>query len=115
MTTPKKMGDYYPPLKEQGISHLVAAAGHGVGIQAKQIVQVGAPPFSVVFADHGMADMADDAYVVNVNGETVAATHVDQSTLATTGFDVLGGANDEVLHIIIVGRLAGQMDEDGNK
>ena len=103
----RPVGDSIPPLRDHGVTDLVAAHKGGVAMQAAQITQAGAPPFSLVLADHGLADMADTEYAVLVNGETVAATHVDQSTIATTGFDVLGGADTEVLHVVIVGRLAG--------
>lgn len=103
----RPLGDYLPPLKEQGVAELVAAHKGGVALQSKQITQAGASPFTVTLADEGLSDMAGTDYVVIVGGETVGAVTVDQSTLATTGFDLLGGADTEVLHVLIVGRLAG--------
>ena len=100
-------GDSLPPLKENGVSHIAAAAKGGVSLQSKQITQSGAAPFSVVLEDHGLSKMADANYAVIVQGETVARATVDQSTITASGFDVLGGADTEVLHIVIVGRLDG--------
>ena len=104
----KKIGDYIGILKDQGLDYLAGAAKAGVSVQSKQITQAGASPFTVSFSAQGMSDMADTSYTVTVNGETAAATSVDQSTIATTGFDVIGGADTEVLHIVVIGRLKGQ-------
>lgn len=101
----RKLGDSIPPLRDHGVEHLAAAHKGGVAIQSAQITQAGAAPFSVVLADHGLNDMADTGYVVIVQGETAARVTVDQSTIALTGFDVLGGADTEVLHVMIVGRM----------
>lgn len=109
MAFPKKISDHVPPLRDQGMDYLAAAAEPGVAVQAKQITQVGAAPFSVVLEDVGMADMADDQYAVLIGGETVGAPKVDQSTITAKGFDILGGADTEVLHVMVVGRLKGQV------
>jgi hypothetical protein len=106
---PKKASDHIPWAKDQGIDFLAGAGDHGISIQSKQITQSGASPFSVVFADQDMLDMADATYTVLVGGETVGAPKVDQSTIATTGFDIAGGADTEVLHVLVVGRVKDQI------
>ena len=106
--TPRKLSKFIPPLQEQGMDYLAAAAAAGVSIQAKQVTQSGASPFSVVLEDAGMKNMEDDEYVVIVQGETAARVTVDQSSLTKVGFDILGGADTEVLHVLVVGRLSGQ-------
>lgn len=109
MASPKKISAHVPICHDQGMDYLAAAAKPGVGVQAKQITQAGAAPFSVVLEDHGLSNMEDTGYVVIVQGETAGAPKVDQSTITKTGFDILGGADTEVLHVLIVGRLAGQV------
>lgn len=106
---PKKASDHIPWAKDQGIDYLAGAGDHGISIQSKQVTQAGASPYSVVLADHGFQRMADTNYTVLVGGETVGAPKVDQSTITQDGFDVTGGADTEVLHITIIGRLAGQL------
>ncbi len=106
--SPKSLEKYVPGLKENGIKDLVAAAKPGVGFQTKQITQAGASPFSVVFADLAMDDMADATYTVNVGGETAGAPKVDQGTITPEGFDIVGGADTEVLHVLVAGTLRGQ-------
>lgn len=103
----KKISDHVPELKKEGIHYVVAAASGGVGIQYATVVQAGAAPFSVVFADIGLSDMADDDYVAFAQGPN-GDERVDQSTRATTGFDVLGGADTETLMIAVIGRLKNQ-------
>jgi hypothetical protein len=105
--TPRKLSDYLPPLKNQGMDYLVAASGAGVSIQAKALVQSGAAPFSVVLEDVGLQNMQSSDYVVITQVEGVAAT-VDESTKTKTGFDLLVAGDTDVHNLIIVGRLAGQ-------
>lgn len=108
MAFAKRASNYDPLLKDQGINYVTAAAKAGVGIQVKQITQSGAAPLVVSFSAQGMSDMADTNYVVIAQGETAAAVMVDQSTMAVTGFNVLGGADTEVVHIVVIGRLKNQ-------
>ena len=97
-----------PVLANQNVDYLVAAAESGVAMQAINITQAGAAPLVVNFAARGLANMANANYVVFAGGETAARVFVDESTKTPTGFNVLGGANTEVINLIIVGRLAGQ-------
>ena len=107
--TPKQLSDSMPPLKDQGMPYLAAAGKAGVSVQGGQIIQSGGSPYTVVLADHGLSDMEDALYAVTVGGETVGAPKVDQSTITATGFDIAGGADAEVLHVQIVGRLKDQV------
>jgi hypothetical protein len=108
MAFAKKASNFIPLLKDQGMDYLAGATAPGVSIQVKQITQSGAAPCVVSFAAEGMSDMADTSYVVIVGGETAAAATVDQSTIATTGFNIIGGADTEVLHVVVIGRVKGQ-------
>lgn len=104
----EKFSDYEPTAKRLGIDHIVAAAAPGVSIQAKQVTQAGATPFTVDLAAEGFALMADASFVVLVGGETAGAPKVDQSSITESSFNVDGGADTEVLHIVIIGQLASQ-------
>ncbi len=106
----KRASDQIPYCKDQGIPYLAAAAAPGMSIQAAQVTQVGASPFSVDLAAQGLAPMANTSYAVIVQGETAARVTVDQSSITVNGFDVLGGADTEVLHLLVVGRLAEQLN-----
>lgn len=112
MSKTQAMDKSIPEFKTKGIKFAVGSPVIGKAIQSKQITQSGSSPYSVVFADHGLEDMADTDYTAHVTGE--GAGKLDQSTMATTGFDVIGGSNADVLHITLVGRVAGMIDEDGN-
>lgn len=105
--TPRKLSNYIPPLKEQGMDYLVAAAAAGVGMQALKVTLSGAT-HSVVFEDEGRVNMEDADYVVLLQGETTSRLTVDESTITKTGFDILGGLAAEVGHVLVVGRLSGQ-------
>ena len=100
-------GESLPPLKDMGMSHLAAAGKGGVALQSALVVSGGAPD-TVVLADLGLSDMADDQYAVLVDGETAARVTVDESTKTPQGFDILGGGATEVLNVVVVGRLKGQ-------
>jgi len=106
----KKASDQIPYCRDQGIPYLAGAAAAGMSVQSAQVTQVGASPFSVDLEAVGMARMANTLYTVTVAGETAGVATVDQSTLALGGFDVLGGAAAEVLHITVIGRLDGQLN-----
>ncbi|MBT8428382.1 MAG: hypothetical protein KJN79_00575 [Gammaproteobacteria bacterium] len=64
-----------------------------------------ADPLAVLFADEGLPDMDDVAYRVFIHGETDVG-NVDESTIATTGFSILGGTGAEVAHILVHGAVA---------
>jgi len=108
----KRASDQIPYCKDQGIPFLAAAAKAGVSVQYAQVTQVGVSPFSVDLAAQGLAPMANASYCVLVGGETAGAPKVDQSTITVNGFDVAGGADTEVLHVVVIGRLAEQLNGD---
>lgn len=103
----KKISDYIPPLKQEGVPFLAAAAKGGVALQVSEIVQVGASPFAVTFAQLGMSGMADALYVPLVTGPN-GDERADLTTRTVTGFSILGGAATERLGIVVVGRLKNQ-------
>lgn len=90
----------------------VMASGHvSRGISGFSVTGGGTGTDAVVLSAYGVPDMADTAYQVLVNGETTAATKVDESTKTTTGFNVLGLALNEVGHVIVHGRFSGMPTE----
>jgi hypothetical protein len=90
-------------------SELVVNAVQGGLAMASFKKTAGGSPETVTFKDAGLPDMAADSeYVVQVGGETAARVTVDESTITPAGFDVLGAAASEVLHITVHGRFATQ-------
>lgn len=88
-------------------SELVTNAGAGgLSFISFKITSVGTPDH-VVFKDLGLPAMADASYRVMTGGETVALTHVDESTITTAGFDVLHGGAGEIVHVMVHGKMAG--------
>lgn len=67
----------------------------------------GVAPHTVAFAAHGLKDMADADYRVVPHGETAGRVTVDESTITEQGFSLLGGADTEVVHIMVHGKVEG--------
>ncbi len=107
MSATKKASRTEPYARQAGVDYYAGASTGGVSIQYKMITQVGSSPFAIEFADYGLKDMADEDYAVFVNGPNGDEIG-DPSTYTTAGFSITGGANAEVLRVVIVGRLAGQ-------
>ena len=63
----------------------------------------------LTFSGMGLADMADIDYRVVVAGEFAGVVSADESTLAETGFTLVGGAAAEVAHIWIHGKVASRV------
>ena len=85
---------------------IVAGTG-GTGLMSYKLTSAGTPD-AVVFANIGLPDMADSDYVVQIQGETVLACHIDESTITPQGFSILHGAAAEIIHITIHGKISGQ-------
>jgi hypothetical protein len=107
MSFKKKLSDFLPILKDQGIDHVVAANKAGQGLQCVRAVQSGSAPWAVTFAGLGLADMADATYDVIVQGPN-GDERCDYATRGVKGFSITGGANTEAMTILVVGRIAGQ-------
>ena len=93
-----------------GMDWIMAAGNRSQGINSFSFVSGGSPD-SVLFADYDLPDMADTDYQVIVQGETAARVTVDETTKAATGFDVLGAAATEVVHVVVIGRFEGMPTE----
>lgn len=112
MSKTQKLSKHIPLMAQQGMEHVVGSPVIGVGMQAFKVT-LGGTPHSVSFAALGLKNMADTSYVVQVEGESVARLLVDESTIATSGFDILGGAAAEVAHVVVIGRIKGMMSPTG--
>ncbi len=78
------------------------------GIQSVKETLTGGTTHSFTFAAAGLKDMKDADYQVILAGETAGLITVDESTIAATGFDILGGdaGGAEIAHILVHGNLA---------
>ena len=69
-----------------------------------------ADPEAVTFAEHGLPDMLDADYRVWLGGEMAASlgdgVYVDESTIAKTGFSIVGGTGAEIAHVFVHGNVA---------
>ena len=83
------------------------------GQQHVVITQSGASPFTVNFGDTEppIQEMADLDYAVAVLG--IAGAVVPRTSIAADSFDVTGAADTNVLHLVVHGRLKGQVGRDG--
>lgn len=98
---------------EPRITHREGEVLHGVKAQAGERfmsfkVTLGGSPHSVSFEALGLPNMKDTDYRVFPFGEHAAlgpVTSVDESTIATTGFDIINGAAAEVAHVLVHGNV----------
>lgn len=109
----KKLSDLIPAFRDQGIEWGVASGGGAhTGIQSTTFtVGSGSGGLVVTFADQGLSDMKDGSYQVFVHNHTDAA---DEATVAIVarnaqGFTLVGPDQNDVLDILVVGKLAGQL------
>lgn len=105
MAFQKKVSDYDPVAKDQGYDYVAAAGKPGLGIAAWSYTSDGTPD-ALTFAAAGYPQMADATYQVFIGGEVTTLSKVDESTKTTLGFSVIGTANGEVIHVLVIGRFA---------
>jgi hypothetical protein len=105
---PKDLADYLPILKDQGIPNVVAAYAKGVGIQYMTLT-VASDPETVTFADQGLSDMADANYIVLGINQTDSSDPPSFGTKTTKSFAIAGPDAADVVDILIVGKLKGQL------
>lgn len=73
-------------------------------LQTAKVTLAGAGD-ALTFDGLGLEDMADTSYRVAVHGEFAGTVSVDESTIAETGFSLVGGAASEVAHIWVHGKI----------
>lgn len=103
----RKLSSVLPNLKQEGVEYGVFAYKGGVSLQIAEIAQAGASPFAVTFAALGMKDMANASYQVFINGPN-GDERADYATRTAVGFSIVGGANTELMGIMVAGRMKGQ-------
>lgn len=100
---------HIPYLADQGIPNLVGAHARGVSIQ---VLQKAMPTGGViVFADENLADMADSNYKVFIQNQTdqTKPGTVSNAAKLVSQITVVGPTDADVLDIMIVGKLKGQL------
>ena len=104
----KKASDHLPFLNDQGIDHLMGAAKAGMSIQH---IQAAMPADGIiVFADHGALDMASASYGVIIHNHTGTSQGiVPTADRSETQIDITGPLAGELLDVIIVGAVKGQL------
>jgi len=108
----KNAKDFIPYCQDQGIPHLCGAGKSGVSMQ-KLSGWVMSATGIVNFANQGLVDMdiTNGTYAVLVQNQTDAA---DEATIAEADklghqFTIVGPDTNDVLDIVIVGTLKGQL------
>lgn len=107
---PKDADKHIVYCKDQGLPNLCGAFARGVSIQFCHYTMAAAPD-TFVFADNGLSDMADDEYVVFPWNQTDVADQGVVSAKTTKQFVVTGPDAADVVDLLIVGRLKGQLGE----
>lgn len=99
----KKISDYIPILKDQGIDYIAAAPAPGVATQY-QVVNISGSPQTIELGH----EMADTTYAVVVDVSVGNSQQISNKT--TASFDYTPGAPGYTgeLNVIIVGQLKGQ-------
>lgn len=103
----KDIWDHIPILKDQGIRNVVGAHQQGVSLQVKQIPMPAGGV--IVFADHGLSNMADAEYSVFTQNQTDVADPGTVGSRTTAEFTITGPDAADVLDILIIGKVKGQL------
>ena len=105
---PKDMKDFMPVLGDQGVKNLVGTPKRGVSIQSFRVAM---PADGIItFAAVGAEDMADVTYQISIHNHS-GANHgiVPNADRAVDQFEVTGPPAGELLDVIIVGTVKGQL------
>ena len=105
---PKDAEDLIPFCKDQGLPNLCGAGARGVSIQVAEFEMASAPD-DFVFADNGLLDMADGTYHVILHNQTDVADDALISAKTALQFTITGQDTADVVTLLIVGRLKGQL------
>jgi len=105
---PKNLNEYIPVLANQGIKNVIASPVPGVGIQFKSHI-AGAGAHAVTFETLGLENMEDTTYeVVSWNQTSVARLAIVSGKTAKQ-FTITGQNAADVMTLIILGKLKGQL------
>lgn len=104
----KRAKDHIPFCKDQGMSDLMGATKASQSIQTFQIAMPGGGV--ITFAAGNVENMANGDYKVFIHNHTgVVQGTVDTAARTVTQFTVAGPTADDVLDIMVVGTVAGQV------
>lgn len=110
---------YFQFLRKINIKWLAGITAPAQAFQVCSITGGGTGTDAVTFSDiyengQQLINMADATYKTFISGEFAASqgdvVYPDLSSRAVTGFNVIGLGNNEVCHVIVVGRTAGMPD-----
>jgi hypothetical protein len=102
-----------PTMTELGVPHLAGAGELGVAVQVSQsfaLPATGSPHTISIASLVGLVGellrpMRDATYVPVLVGDTAA--RVDLASRTVDSFDVVGGANGDVVAVVLIGTMAG--------
>jgi hypothetical protein len=106
----KNAKDFVPFCADQGIPTLAGAAKAGVSVQHfPGVVMTSDGVYT--FAGLGGSNMADTNYSLFVINQTDSTDPGKASVKAVTGFTIAGPDTSDVLDILVIGALKGQVTE----
>lgn len=110
----KDAKDHIPYCADQGMDNLVGSPSRGMSIQVASFT-MGSAPDDFVFADNSdimgntCKNMADGNYEVVVHNQSDPADESVVSAKTALQFTITGADAADVLTLIILGRVAGQL------
>ncbi len=104
----KNLDDLMPAIADQGMPNLCGAFAQGVSVQIMP-GYVSTGDVTITFATEGLGDMYDGNYVVLVQNQTDAADEALITSKLGKSFAIAGPDSDDVLDIVIIGRLKTQL------
>lgn len=104
----KDAENHIPYCKDQGLKNLSGAYARGVAVQYA-VYTMTASPEAVTFAALGLGDMADTQYAVITQNQTDVADPGTVTSKTTKGFTITGPDAADIVDIVVIGRLAGQL------
>lgn len=98
----KKISDYVPIFKDQGIDYVAAADAAGVATQY-QVVTISGDPHTVTLAK----EMANTDYAAVATADN-STPFIDSAAKTTSSFQITGCIASDVVNVIVIGQLKGQ-------
>lgn len=104
----KDLKDLMPALDDQGIKNVCGSPARGISIQAATLTMASSPE-TFTFAALGLEDMANATYQVIAINQTDSADPASCTTKAVTSFEITGPDAADVVDVIIIGKVKGQL------
>ena len=107
--TAKKASDFLPYCQDQGMKYLAGAGKSGVSVQVASYTFVAGGV--ITFEGLGLQDMDDALFILVATNHTsnVREPTVDPATRTKVGFTMAGPNVDDVVHVMVVGPVSGQL------